>query len=114
MLKNQHLLAGLVVLGAVNVLAFFGLISGERDSARTIQSLRQELTVTRDEQEKGAERLGREADRLRQELDGAHATIAELRGDVGKLQNQLTRTRRALDAVEERLDKPAPREGGKE
>jgi uncharacterized membrane protein len=112
--KNQHLLGGLVVLGAVNVLAFFGLMSGERDSARTIRALEQELNGVREESKQGAERLGREVDELRRGLDEANATAEQLRGDVGKLQGQLTRTRRALEAVEERLDKPASREGGKE
>jgi TolA-binding protein len=110
--KNQHLLGGLVVLGAINVLAFFGLMSGERDSTRTIRGLQQELNATHEDQRQTAERVGRETEELRRGLEEANSTIEQLRGDVGKLQTQLGRTRRALDAIEERLDKPVSRDGG--
>jgi TolA-binding protein len=107
--KNQHLLGGLVVLGAVNVLAFFGMVSGERDSARAIRSVEYQF---REEQKQIAERLSSETEDLKDQLQKAYSTINQLQGDVGKLQNQLSRTRRALDAIEERLEKPATKEGG--
>jgi peptidoglycan hydrolase CwlO-like protein len=110
--KNQHLLGGLVVLGAVNVLAFIGMMSGERDSARTIRGLEYQLNGAREEQKQVAERLSRETEELKGQLQEAYSTINQLQVDIGKLQNQLNRTRRALDAIEERLEKPATKEGG--
>jgi hypothetical protein len=112
MIKNQHLLGGLVVLGAINVLAFLGLISGESASARAIRELTSELGNAREENRQTAETLGRENTDLRHNYD---AVITQLREDVESLRERLSRTRKALEAVEERLDKPAARQGeGKE
>jgi chromosome segregation ATPase len=107
MVKNQHLLAGLMILGVVNLLAFFGVMSGERDSAREVKGLAGQLTALRDEEKRRAEELGREAGELRRDLDEARSTIAQLRGDVDKAQALLAKTRKALEAVEEKLEKPA-------
>jgi chromosome segregation ATPase len=113
--KNQHLLLGLVALGVVNVLAFFGMMSGERDSARAVRGLEGQLNGAREEQRQATERFGRENEELKGQLQEAYSTISQLQGDVGRLQNQLSRTRRALEAVEERLDKPGAKEStGKE
>jgi septal ring factor EnvC (AmiA/AmiB activator) len=112
MVKNQHLLAALVVLGAVNLLAFFGVISGERDSAREVKGLTRELTAFRDEQKQRAEEFNRETGELRRDLEEARSTITQLRGDVDQAHALLAKTRKALQAVEEgKLDKPA---GGKD
>jgi predicted RNase H-like nuclease (RuvC/YqgF family) len=107
MIKNQHLLAGLVVLGAINVLAFLGVISGESASARAIKELTAELAVARDQQRQVAETLGRENRDLRRDFD-------ELKNDVESLRERLSRTRKALEAIEEReqlKNKPAARQG---
>jgi septal ring factor EnvC (AmiA/AmiB activator) len=118
MIKNQHLLGGLVVLGVINVLAFLGLVSGENASARAIKELTSELAKARDEQRQTAETLGRENRDLRRDLDDAVADIKQLKNDVESLRERLSRTRKALEAVEEReqrLNKPGAREGdGKE
>jgi septal ring factor EnvC (AmiA/AmiB activator) len=114
MIKNQHLLAGLVVLGAINVIAILGLISGENASARAIRELTGELAKARDEQTQAAETLGRETRDLRRDYDDAVAVIAQLKNDVDSLRDRLSRTRKALEAVEERLDKPARQGDGKE
>jgi hypothetical protein len=111
MVKNRHLLAGLVVLGAVNLFAFFGLISGERDSARSVKGLEREVDAAREEQRRVAESFGRQAEGLQHDLDQARAVIVELRDDVARLQSELARTRKEL------LDRPgraAPRQQGGE
>jgi septal ring factor EnvC (AmiA/AmiB activator) len=117
MVKNRHLLGGLVVLGAINVLAYLGLISGERDSARALKAVERDLAAARDEQRHGAESQARQTEELKRGLEEAHSLIGQLRSDVEKVETRLLRTRRALEAVEERLDKPAPAPqpgGGKE
>jgi primosomal protein N'' len=115
MVKNQHLLGGLVVLGAINLLAFFGLISGESASARAIQELKGELAKARDEQRQAVENLGRENHDLRRNYNDAESVITDLKNEVETLRDRLSRTRKALEAVEERLDKPAARQtDGKE
>jgi septal ring factor EnvC (AmiA/AmiB activator) len=115
MIKNQHLLGSLVVLGAINVLAFFGLISGERDSARALKGLERDLAASRAEQGRAAENLGHELAKVREEqqrltgnLEDAQSVIAQLRGDMDKARTRLLRNREELDALEKRLDKIAP------
>jgi septal ring factor EnvC (AmiA/AmiB activator) len=108
MVKNQHLLGGLVALGAINVVAFLGLISAERASAVAYKSLERDFAAARDERRQETEKLTRQADDLRQKLEDANSLIGQLRTDMEKVESRLVRTRRALEAVEERLDKPAP------
>jgi primosomal protein N'' len=113
MVKNQHLLGGLVVLGVINVVAFIGLLSGERDSVHAVKSLEHDLATIRDEERQRTDKHARETDELRQKLEEANALIGQLRTDIEKVETRLARTRRALEAVEERLDKP-PSTGAKE
>jgi septal ring factor EnvC (AmiA/AmiB activator) len=110
--KNQHLLGGLVVVGAINVLAFMGVISAERDRARFVYSLEQQLNGAREEQRKSVEHFGQETEDLRHQLDEARGVINTLHEEVGKVQSQLARTRRTLEAIEERLEKSGTKEGG--
>ncbi len=111
MLKNQHLLAALVALGAVNVIAFCSLISGERESARGLKSLGHELNAAREEHRQAAEGLLQQTGELRRRLDESQSAVEQLRGEVQEVRGQLARTRKALEAVEERLEKPAPQPG---
>jgi uncharacterized membrane protein len=96
MVKNQHLLAALVVLGVVNLLAFFGLMSGERASAR-------ELAAAREEQKRAADAAAKETSALHQRLEEARAAIVQLHGELEQVRSQLAKTRRALETVEEKL-----------
>jgi TolA-binding protein len=107
MIKNQHLLAGLVVLGALNLLAFFSLIFRESDSARSLKAVEREVGALRNDQHADAEAGAARTEQLRQQLDEARGTIADLQETVEKLKTQLARTRETLDAVKERLDKGA-------
>jgi TolA-binding protein len=107
MVKNQHLLTGLLVLGAVNLVAFFALVFGERDSARGLKSVEREVIGLRDDQHSSAEAAGARAEVLGRQLEEARSTIGELQESVDKLKKQLAKTRDALDAIKERLDKAA-------
>jgi chromosome segregation ATPase len=109
MVKNQHLLGGLVVLGGINALAFLGVISGERGSAQAIKGLEGDLAAARAEQKQSAELLGRDNREMRRELEEATAVIGQLKDDVANLRERLSKTRKALEALEERVDKQAPR-----
>jgi chromosome segregation ATPase len=109
MIKNQHLLGGLVVLGTVNLLAVFGLISGESSSARAIKGLEHDFAKARDEDKKGLDALLEDNRELRRGLEQSAGTISQLREELDGFQARLSRTRKALEAAEERLDKIAPR-----
>lgn len=101
MAKNQHLLAGLVVLGVVNFLTFLALLFAERDSTRGLSRLERELTAARDEHRRAAEVT-------QLQLKETGTTIEQLREEVDRLQALLAMTRKSLEAAKERLDKLAP------
>jgi septal ring factor EnvC (AmiA/AmiB activator) len=108
MVKNQHLLIGLVAIGAINVLAILGLLSGERESTRSIKGLERDLATAREEQRQSAEKFGRATDELHRDLEETQSAIGQLRNEMERVQERLVKTRRALDAMEERLEKQAP------
>jgi chromosome segregation ATPase len=108
MLKNQHLLAGLVVLGVVNVLALLGLMSGERESTRALNGVEQELVTAREEHKKGLERLGRQNEELQRGLDEARSTIGQLREEADTTRDRMARLRKQVAELDERTSKPPP------
>jgi chromosome segregation ATPase len=126
MVKNQYLLGALVVLGAVNLLTFFGLISSESSNARALKSLEQDVAKARDEQHQAAATLAntiatvrdeqeRAAVDLKRAVDEVRAGNGQLQDDVDKVRTRLIRAREELQALEKRVDKFAPaRDGGKE
>jgi outer membrane protein TolC len=108
MLKNRHLLGALVLLGAINGLAFIGLMSGERDSARALKDVQREIVAARDEHAQTLEALGKENQELRSGLTEARASIVQMREEMDTVRDRLNRTRKALAVIEERLEKTMP------
>ncbi len=108
MLKNQHLLGGLVVLGAINVLAFFGLISGERDSARAVNGLQHELSDSHENNKRSIESLTRQNEDLQRNLEQARTAIDKLQESLDSIRERQARMRDRLAIIEERLEKLAP------
>ena len=107
MVKNRHLLASLVVLGVLNLLAFFALLFGERDSARAARMLERQLAADREEARQSADSLRQQAEELRQRLDTAQSSLEQLRDEVATVRSLAAKMRRAVDAIEERLNKGA-------
>jgi hypothetical protein len=88
-IKNQHLLAGLVVLG---VLQLWALGCLERASSGVERRLKEEITTSRNERQRDTEVLLKETGDLKRQVD---QTQAELRNT----QDLLTRTRVELDKL---------------
>jgi TolA-binding protein len=107
MVKNQHLLVGLVVLGAVNLVAFLSLLFGERESARLLKGLERDVAASRDDQRRIVESVGLETAGLRKDVEQVQSIVVQLRGEIDRMQGQLDKTRKALEAMTERTDRTA-------
>src|SRR2546421_10907499 len=98
-IKNQHLLAGLVVLG---VLQLWALGCLERASSGVESRLEKEITRTREDQQKATEVLARETVELKHQLE---ETRSEARSLVEQTQSELRNTRKLLDQTRMDLEK---------
>jgi hypothetical protein len=95
-IKNQHLLAGLVVLG---VLQLWALGCLERASSGVESRLEKEITRTREDQQKATEVLARETVELKHQLNETHNLAVRTQSELQSTQDLLKQTRMELDKV---------------
>ncbi len=107
MVKNRHLLAAIVALGAVNLLAFVSLIFSERASARGLRALERDAAADREELRRLVDALQIEAGERHRQVEELRAGVEQVRDELVKVRALAAETRKALEAVEERLNKSA-------
>jgi peptidoglycan hydrolase CwlO-like protein len=109
MIKNQYLLIGLVALGVLELVVIGSLITAERDTARELARVREELkeaiAEAKGEQSVATAKLSKQIADLQQEAKEAREWATQTETDLKKTQRLLVLTRRELDQLDERLKK---------